>query len=80
MRILIPLAGLIDAAKEIERLDKQLTRLTKDLDLTEKKLNNDRFVANAPPEVVAKERARAEELVQRQSQLKNQREKLREIA
>jgi valyl-tRNA synthetase len=80
MRILIPLAGLIDAGKEIERLEKQLVRLAKDLEQTEKKLNNDRFVANAPAEVVQKERERADELTQRRGQLQNQREKLREIA
>jgi valyl-tRNA synthetase len=80
MRILIPLAGLVDAAKEIARLEKQLTRLSKDLDQTEKKLKNERFVANAPPEVVAKERDRAHELAQRRNQLQNQREKLSEIA
>jgi valyl-tRNA synthetase len=80
MRILIPLAGLIDAAKEIERLEKQLFKLARDLDQTEKKLNNARFVANAPADVVAKERDRADELATRRNQLQNQREKLREIA
>jgi len=80
MRILIPLAGLIDATKEIDRLDKQLLKLAKDFDLTDKKLNNQRFVDNAPAEVVAKERERATELEQRRSQLQNQLKKLREIA
>jgi valyl-tRNA synthetase len=80
MRILIPLAGLIDADKEIERLEKQLTRLAKDIDQTEKKLSNERFVANAPADVVAKERERADELAKRRNQLHSQQEKLREIA
>jgi valyl-tRNA synthetase len=80
MRILIPLAGLINADKEIERLEKQLTRLAKDIDQTEKKLSNERFVANAPADVVAKERERADELAKRRNQLHSQQEKLREIA
>ena len=80
MQILIPLAGLIDTEKEIDRLERQLHKLSNDLRQTEKKLNNERFVANAPAEVVKKERDRASELEQRRDQLLNQREKLREIA
>jgi valyl-tRNA synthetase len=80
MRILIPLAGLIDATKEIDRLEKQLGKLAKDLELTEKKLGNQRFAANAPADIVAKERERAAELTQRRSQLELQIEKLRELA
>ena len=80
MQILIPLAGLVDATKEIERLEKQLARLAKDRDQTEKKLGNERFVANAPADVVAKERERSADLGQRQAKLESQLEKLREIA
>jgi len=80
MQILIPLAGLVDAGKEIERLGKQLGKLARDLDQTAKKLANERFVANAPPEVVAKERDRAADLEQRHATLKSQLERLAEIA
>jgi valyl-tRNA synthetase len=80
MRILIPLAGLIDADKEIERLGKQIAKLVTDLEKTNNKLSNERFTRNAPPEVVARERGRADELTQRRSRLEQQIEKLREIA
>jgi len=79
MRILVPLAGLIDVPAEIDRLDKQLSRARKDLEGCERKLGNAQFVSNAPPEVVAKERARIEELGQRMAQLETQIERLREI-
>jgi len=58
MRLLIPLAGLVDISAEIERLQKQLAREEKGLKQTEGKLANERFVANAPAAVVDKERQR----------------------
>jgi valyl-tRNA synthetase len=79
MKILVPLAGLVDAAKEIDRLEKQLARIARDLDQTRRKLGNDNFVANAPAEVVAKERERASDFGQRTRQLEQQLGMLREI-
>ncbi|MGB0513879.1 MAG: valine--tRNA ligase, partial [Wenzhouxiangellaceae bacterium] len=52
MRLLIPLAGLVDIAEELARLEKQLEREQKGLDQAGRKLANQRFVANAPAEVV----------------------------
>jgi valyl-tRNA synthetase len=61
MRILVPMAGLIDVAAEAARLEKRITRLRQDLAKTEAKLGNPSFVANAPATVVAQERARVAE-------------------
>jgi valyl-tRNA synthetase len=80
MRILIPLAGLIDVGQEIDRLTKQIGKLLRDLEQTERKLGNEKFVDNAPAEIVARERERATEIAQRRAQLESQLEKLREIA
>ncbi|MEM6531471.1 MAG: valine--tRNA ligase [Myxococcota bacterium] len=60
--LLIPLEGLVDFAKERERLTKQRTKTVGELEKLEKKLSNERFVANAPVEVVQKDRGRLEEL------------------
>jgi valyl-tRNA synthetase len=60
--ILVPMAGLIDVAKEISRLTRQREKLGADLEKSDRKLGNSSFVANAPDDVVAKEKARAEEL------------------
>jgi valyl-tRNA synthetase len=79
MKILVSLAGLVDVTKEIDRLEKQIARLSKDLDLTENKLGNERFVVNAPQEIVDKERERAGELRLRREQLDGQLATLREI-
>ncbi len=58
LRLLIPLAGLVDVAEELARLTKQLEREKKGLEIVAKKLANEKFVGNAPAEVVDKERQR----------------------
>jgi valyl-tRNA synthetase len=80
MRILVPLAGLVDASAEIARLDKQLARARKELEACQRKLDNASFVNNAPAEIIAKERDRAAELTQRSEQLSAQLSRIREIA
>jgi valyl-tRNA synthetase len=61
LRILVPMAGLIDVAAEAARLEKRIAKLRQDLGKTEAKLGNPSFVANAPPAVVEQERARVAE-------------------
>jgi valyl-tRNA synthetase len=62
LTILVPMAGLIDAAAEIERLGKRISKAQDDLRKTQAKLSNDNFVRNAPASVVALERERAADL------------------
>jgi len=57
----VPLEGIIDVEKEIGRLEKDLRNIETDIDRTEGKLNNEKFLAKAPPEVITKEKARKEE-------------------
>ncbi len=52
----VSLAGLIDVAAEIKRLEKQIGDKRKSLDGTKAKLANEKFVAGAPPEVVQQQR------------------------
>ncbi|OAB60594.1 hypothetical protein AY599_13515 [Leptolyngbya valderiana BDU 20041] len=79
MRLLIPLAGLVDIGEELARLNKQLEREERGLSGTEKKLANERFVANAPEAVVAKERERLVEHRIRVEELRAQIEKLQAL-
>ena len=79
MRILVPLAGLIDVASERDRLGKQLAKSRDDAAKSRRKLDNQSFVANAPPDVVAKERERVAEVEQRAAQLEQQLARLAEI-
>ena len=52
----VPLGDLIDVAAEIEKMEAQLKHLEGFKAGVEKKLSNERFVANAPEAVVALER------------------------
>ena len=58
MKILIPLAGLIDKEQEIVRLNKEIEKLNQQKAQFESKLNNEKFVSSAPKEIVNTERTR----------------------
>ena len=80
LELLIPLAGLVDSSAEIARLEKQRLKEDKQRQTSEKKLANQRFVANAPDEVVAEEKLRLNAAVDAISRLQAQIEVLRQIA
>jgi valyl-tRNA synthetase len=54
----LPLAGVIDVAAEQARLDKALAKLAKEIGGLQGKLGNEKFLANAPEEIVAEQRER----------------------
>jgi valyl-tRNA synthetase len=58
LRVMIPLAGLIDLGAEKVRLGKEIARIEIEIKKCEGKLGNANFVANAPAEVVTQERQR----------------------
>jgi len=56
MEIYVPLEGVIDIAKEQERLAKQVKTVKADLEVRLKKLSNQGFLEKADPEVVEEQR------------------------
>lgn len=54
----LPLAGLIDIAQEIARLEKEVKTLNGEVERIEKKLGNEGFVAKAPAKVIEEEKAK----------------------
>ncbi len=58
VEVLIPLADLINVAEEEARLQKEIEKVQKDVVFFEKKLSNEKFVANAPPQVLEKDRGK----------------------
>lgn len=67
--VFVDLAGIIDFNEERRRLQKEIDKISADLDFLEKKLANQNFLARAPHDVVEKER-------KRQADLKEKRQKL----
>ena len=80
LRVMVPLAGLIDVDAERARLAKEVARCEADLGRITGKLSNDSFVSKAPAEVVEKERQRAQELQGTLSTLAEQMQQLDELS
>lgn len=76
MELHIPLAGLIDVSAERERLKKEQEKLEKEISRLMGKLTNEKFVANAPEDVVLKEKEKLQEYQFNQRKLRDQFEKL----
>ena len=76
MRVLIPLAGLIDLGAEKTRLAKEIGRIEGEIKKCENKLGNANFVANAPAEVVTQERQRIADWGTQLTALREQMQKL----
>ena len=79
MKLLIPLAGLIDKEAEIIRLSKELGRKIDELGRCENKLSNAGFVDKAPAAVVAKEQTKAAELKNAIGSLQEQKQKIQSL-
>jgi valyl-tRNA synthetase len=76
MRVLVPMAGLIDKDAELARLDKEIARLQGEIQRVGGKLSNASFVDKAPPAVIDKERAKLAEAEQALTKLAEQRERI----
>lgn len=62
LEILVPLEGLIDVDAERSRLMKEINKLLSGLKAVETKLNNKKFVNNAPSSIVIKEREKKNQI------------------
>jgi len=76
MRILIPMAGLIDKEAELARLTKEIDRLDKEVKRLSGKLGNKGFTDKAPEAVVAGEQKKLDEAKSSLAQLLEQKQKI----
>jgi len=76
LEVLLPMAGLFDAKKELARLQKQESKLEKNLSGLTTRLSNEKFVASAPAHVVDEVRSQKEEA---EEQLAMVRDKLKQV-
>ena len=56
VEVFIPLEGVIDIARERQRLQEKIDRLDAQVEGAHRKLSNDGFLSGAPPDVVDRER------------------------
>jgi valyl-tRNA synthetase len=75
--VFVPLAGAIDFAAELARLDKDLAKVEKELGFAAKKLSNPGFTDKAPAEVVQKERDKQAAYLEQKEKLLRLQERLR---
>jgi valyl-tRNA synthetase len=79
LKILIPMAGLIDKEAELARLDKEIQKIKNDLPRIEGKLSNPTFINKAPPEVIDKEKAKLADLLSNLNNLEQQQNKIQSL-
>lgn len=79
MKLLIPMAGLIDKDAELKRLDKEIEKLTKQSKQLQGKLSNPGFTDKAPETVVQKERDKLAEIETALESLQQQKEKIKTL-
>ncbi|MBW2180423.1 MAG: valine--tRNA ligase [Deltaproteobacteria bacterium] len=78
--IFVSLEGIIDFEKEAGRLEKELEKLDNELSTITKKLNNDSFITKAPDDVVKKVKKKYLALIEKQDKLKTNLDKTRSFA
>ena len=76
----LPLKGVIDLSAEKARLDKELAKADADIKRVDAKLSNEKFVANAPEEIVEEEKEKREAAVARKARIVEALDRLRNAA
>jgi len=76
----LPLKGVIDFSAEKARLDKELTKADADIKRVDAKLANEKFVANAPEEIVEEEKEKRDAAMARKAKILEARERLQNVS
>jgi valyl-tRNA synthetase len=77
--VALPLKGVIDLSAEKARLDKEITKADADIKRVDAKLSNEKFVANAPEEIVEEEKEKREAAVARKAKILEALERLQNV-
>ena len=78
-KIFVPLSGIVDIAGEKARLDKELAKVSKDLEQSSRKLANSDFRDKAAPEIIQKEEDKLKSFQGKFAALEGALKKLKEI-
>jgi valyl-tRNA synthetase len=79
VEVIVALRGLVDPAKESERIERGLKKIAKDSEGLAKRLNNAAFVSKAPPEVVKEAQEQLEALGRQKQRLEEARSLVSEL-
>lgn len=77
--LFLPLEGLIDIVAETARLEKELEKWAKEVKLVQGKLSNERFVSKAPEAVVAEERAKEQDYIEKHAIVEKRLQELKNL-
>ncbi|MGG1400381.1 valine--tRNA ligase [Bacillus salipaludis] len=67
LEIILPLEGLINIEEEIARLQKEFDKFTKEVERVQKKLSNEGFIKKAPENVIAEEKAKEQDYLEKRA-------------
>jgi len=70
-KLIVPLADLIDLDAEVKRQEKKLEKLTAEKNSLNGRMKNEKFVANAPQELIEQTKARIEEIETQENVIKD---------
>jgi len=76
----LPLKGVIDLAAERIRLEKEIGKADGDIKRVDAKLGNEKFVANAPEEIVEEEKEKRDAALARKTKLQEALERLKQAS
>jgi valyl-tRNA synthetase len=76
----LPLKGVIDLSAERARLEKEIAKADADIKRVDGKLGNEKFVANAPEEIVEEEKEKREAAVARKEKILEALERLKKAS
>ncbi len=79
MEIFVPLKGLVDVEKELDKLARERQKVAAKLAQVIAKLESEKFVGNAPPEIVAKEKEKRVELEMSMAKIVEAEQRLRNL-
>ncbi|PLX66384.1 MAG: valine--tRNA ligase [Denitrovibrio sp.] len=74
--VFVPLEGLVDFEAEIAKLNKELKKLEKDFSIFGGKLKNEKYLANAKPEIIEKDKAKFADINEKLDKVKETIERL----
>ncbi|MBZ4659017.1 MAG: valine--tRNA ligase [Desulfacinum sp.] len=79
VEVYVLLEDVLDFKSEAARLQKEITKLEKELSITNRKLSNEDFLTRAPAQVVEKEREKAERLGEKLEKMRRHRQRIEEL-